>query len=319
MRAFASVRVHRGFTLVELLVVIAIIGILVALLLPAIQSSREAARNIQCRNHLKQLGLAAHNYHTAHRKFPGWGGEYLGGNTESLMLVSRVNGYQHSPDRRVGVSWIAQSMPHMEGAAETDIVTNWREEQGNPVDLPNVRAAVQTPVPGLYCPTRRAALAYPLLYEYGTFFGTVGGRTDYAMNGGPSFIVSPGVWIAGKKVGAKDITDGLSNTLFIGEKIMQSDYIETGGDFGDFAPFWGRTGFDRFGELNSYVRQAMDAPSRDRPGNCGGACHSFGSAHVSTWNVVLGDGSVRSLDYNMENAVFRLLAGTQDGIPVVLD
>ena len=70
---------ERAFTFVELLVVIAIIGVLVALLLPAVQASREAARNLQCRHHLKQLGLGCHNYLSTHRVFPGWAGEWVEG------------------------------------------------------------------------------------------------------------------------------------------------------------------------------------------------------------------------------------------------
>ena len=308
-----------GFTLVELLVVIAIIGILVALLLPAVQSSREAARNIQCRNHLKQLGLAAHNYHTTHRKFPGSAGESMHG----LAGVRQVSGYEPSPVRRLGVSWISQSLPFMEGGPVAESVTAWRWEDGRPYAIPNLSAAMEMALEGLYCPSRRAPIAYPLLYEYSAFYGLVGGRTDYAINGGGHALMLSerigGVWIAGQRVGAKDITDGLSHTLFAGEKAMQTEEYETGGDYGDFSPFWGRTGFDRFGEINSYVRQVREAPFRDRPGSCEAACHSFGSAHVGSWNVVHCDGSVRSLPYATNMQVLRAFAGIDDGRRVELD
>ena len=307
-----------GFTLVELLVVIAIIGVLVALLLPAIQASRESARNMQCRNHLKQLALAAHNYLTAHRKFPGSAGEDI-----ELMDFEEVPGYQPSREWRLGVSWIAQIMPHMDGAAPAEVVTSWRIEQGDPIDLPQVQVAVGTAQANLYCPTRRAAVAYPLLYNLAAFYGPAAGRTDYALNGGAMWVSTGrsarGVWFAGHRIGAKDITDGLSFTLLAGEKSMQVERIETGGDYGDFSPFWGRTGSNRRAEVNSYVREARWAPFRDRSQSCLEACHAFGSAHVGAWNVALCDGSVRSLSYSLESETFLSLSGIDEGALVVLD
>src|SRR5438874_9877134 len=100
MRTSSPRFARSAFTLVELLVVIAIIGVLVALLLPAVQAAREAARRTQCTNHLKQLGLAAHNFHDVSGTFPK----------------------QTSPNGQTGVSWLCLVLPYLEQKAIADQV-----------------------------------------------------------------------------------------------------------------------------------------------------------------------------------------------------
>ena len=272
-----------GFTLVELLVVIAIIGVLVALLLPAVQASREAARNMQCRNNLKQIGLACHNYHTAHRKFPGYSFR------------------NHQGDWQTG-TWLVQIMPDMELAALAESLNEVvRDRQSR--NRPELILAFQTVVPGYYCPSRRAALAYPL--EFPVLGLREAPRNDYAMNGGGQTLsvdfIRPevrGVWVPQQRMGAKDITDGLSNTYLAGEKFMNPEEYETGHDFGDSGPFiaWAQ---------NSVVRTAAGTTFRDKTGNCEGSCHNFGSAHVSFWNALMCDGSVQSKNYSMSRIVHQ--------------
>ena len=100
-----------GFTLVELLVVIAIIGILVALLLPAIQAAREAARRTECKNNLKNIGLAIHNFHDTHKRFP-MGGTINAPQIQNYVVNGRPNGTE-----RQGLGWLYQILPHLEEGA----------------------------------------------------------------------------------------------------------------------------------------------------------------------------------------------------------
>ena len=302
-------RQRLGFTLVELLVVIAIIGILVALLLPAVQAARDAARRMQCKSHLKQIGLTCHTYAEAKGVLPGYASERGPGSVFFETGAEKVEGFK-------GNSWIVQSLPYMEDAALADIFiqaeldSDFRDE-----DL--VRAAVATPVPMFYCPSRRAAEAYPLNGIWRDQYGDFGARTDYAMNGGAGSkngreltVLADGVWIFGKRVSLKKITDGLSNTFLVGEKGMDPDKYITGRSFGDHAPIIGSKTLEA--AVNTYVRYAAEVASQDRPGNCL-SCHDFGSAHTGSWHVAMGDGSVRALSYSMALDTFRALATIHGG------
>lgn len=143
-------RITAGFTLVELLVVIAIIGVLVALLLPAVQAAREAARNSQCKNSLKQIGLGMINYESARREFPAGGWSF---------------GWMGDPDAGTGPrqpgGWIYQTTPYLEQANVTFIGGGTRGTAKYNA-LSKQREVV---VPLFYCPSRRAAVALPAMEE----------------------------------------------------------------------------------------------------------------------------------------------------------
>jgi prepilin-type N-terminal cleavage/methylation domain-containing protein/prepilin-type processing-associated H-X9-DG protein len=208
-------RTVRGFTLVELLVVIAIIGVLVALLLPAIQAAREAARRTECMNHLKQIGLALQTYHDTQKSFPAG---------------------RDKPDQ-FGVSWAFRILPQMEEA-----VIYATYDKNSRVDDPPNEQAMRTPIDIYACPSRRAAAANrnfdnndepPAPDKQG-----VASLGDYAANAGQTVETGienldptsetfssaavdttvAGPIYSGSKISARRVTDGLSSTIAVGER-----------------------------------------------------------------------------------------------------
>jgi prepilin-type N-terminal cleavage/methylation domain-containing protein len=296
-----------GFTLVELLVVISIIGILIAMLLPAVQSVREAARRIQCRNNLKQLGLALHIFHTAHMRFPpGWKADTDAG----------VPGW----------GWNSYILPFIEQGNVYDQI-NFAVN----LDLPIHLAVRKTNLPGVLCPssatsddtffdlpkgdyTDRYSPQVPFPFEVARthYVGSIGsGVAQDEMPDGsfcPSF-VGPGaitnvdgMFFRDSKRPLEDIRDGASNTILIGERsgeIFDSTWV--GVVHGSAFPAWRVIGWT--GE-----------PPNNRP-NSEVHFHGyaqFNSAHSGLTHFALCDGSVQVVSDQVNPPTFKA-SGTING------
>jgi prepilin-type N-terminal cleavage/methylation domain-containing protein/prepilin-type processing-associated H-X9-DG protein len=202
------IRTRAGFTLIELLVVIAIIAILIALLLPAVQQAREAARRTQCKNNLKQLGLAAHNYHDTHSSFP-----------------------LNASDSLYGYSAHAQLLPFHEQANLHSLIDFNRPAQLGLAWRPQMNPAIQ-PVASralnvLLCPSEAGDPFY---------FDANGDRWaggNYLLNGGSGggveycSRINDGLFWRGSRTKFRDITDGTSNTVFIAETLFGNRQTDT--------------------------------------------------------------------------------------------
>jgi prepilin-type N-terminal cleavage/methylation domain-containing protein/prepilin-type processing-associated H-X9-DG protein len=314
----------RGFTLVELLVVITIIGILISLLLPAVQAAREAARRSQCSNNLRQLGLGALQHLEAHGYFPtgGWGYRWVG-----------------DPDRGFGHSqpggWVYNILPYIEQQALHDAGKGLSDAEKRTA----AARVVMTPLALLNCPTRRQ----PLLYPQGASVPlnadsiSMSAKTDYAANSGsdgssfetsgPSLGNIPaidagtyawnvtsrnGICYQVSEVKMAQVRDGASNTILIGEKYLNADHYTTGAMGGDNETMYGGPNVDNFRMTyyNATNPSASKVPWQDRPGII--APWRFGSAHASGCNMVFCDGSVRQMSYSVDPLTFSYLGSRSD-------
>lgn len=291
----SSRKTRFAFTLVELLVVIAIIGILVALLLPAVQAAREAARRTQCVNQLKQMSLAFQNHESTFGYFPD-GGEYW--DTSRTMISGKP---ATAPEQNWG--WAFQLLPFI--------------EQANIWTLANDRAVRESEIEMYFCPSRRSPMRV-FDSRYGNSY-----QFDYAGNGGVSEIEPaagsfgngrdgtvvrrPGAnRLRSPKVGFKTITDGSSSTLLLGEKYIRPDLLGE------------RQADEDQGYVSGWdwdtIRWGFQPPLAPRVGVW--AADRFGSYHPSGMNAALCDASVHFILNDIDPIIFTGLS-TRAGEEVI--
>lgn len=296
---------RRGFTLIELLVVIAIIAILVALLLPAVQQAREAARRSQCKNNLKQIGIALHNYHDVHSVLPpGW--------------VSVDAGAHSAHDGVNGAGWGLMVLPSMDQA-------NLYEEFNPNVSIADpANASIRSQLLSVYrCPSDPQPDFWPIHEEgtttvlanlpianYVAAFGTeeldgcenAPGTAPVLANGQCR---SDGIFYHNSKVRFRDITDGTSNTFMAGERRTDPNAM----------PAWYSTWVGMVPEGEEAFQRILgvfDHPPNDP------AAHldDFSSQHTGGAHFLLADGHVRFVSENVDHGVY-LGVGTISGEEVL--
>lgn len=305
-------RNRKAFTLVELLVVIAIIGILIAMLLPAVQAAREAARRMQCSNNLKQIGLALQNYHAAHQTFPY-------GN-----LRTKAESY--------GFSWWVRILPYTELSTIYDMLDHdsaligWSGHAAGAGNPHNHDVLFELTFPFGRCPSSPLNIfSYQYAQSFSPTYAGIAGSSEH-----PTATFSPGgtgkrslggVLIPDDGVKISEVTDGTSNTMAVAET---SDWCRDANGKKEDCRCDCIHGFQMSGNNSSSdhrtfnlttVMHRINEKSINAygvAGNCGNN-RPIQSAHSGGANSVLVDGSVRFLNEEMNIRVFRDLADRDDG------
>lgn len=320
-------RPKRGFTLIELLVVIAVIAILIALLLPAVQQAREAARRSQCKNNLKQLGLALHNYESTHRVFPpgGLGFPYVWSAHAHLLPYVEQDSLKHLLNYDVPPLLAFNTGGH------------------DAAKVGQNDAAGQTRIPLFVCPSDGDGVP-------GSVYGAVSypacagsGQNGSASSDDGSINNADGIIFSRSKIGFRDVTDGATNTVAFSEHLL-GDWQNSAPSAGDYerrvvelsmgtqttpaacdpasAPVWsGQRGAKWInGHLADTMYNHWLRPNADLP-DCHNGFHNYAltsarSAHDGGIQVVLVDGSCRFVSESIDLSLWRAL-GTRNGCEVV--
>lgn len=308
-------RRRRAFTLVEMLVVIAIIGILLAILLPAVQMAREAARASQCKNHLKQIGVALHNYHDSQRYFPmGW--------------VSGIKGA--NPTNSWG--WASMILPQMDQvpiAQKIDFVNGFDGGLLNGANSASGVSGIEaTKIPVYRCPSD---IGVDLVINPGALQMTYGARSNYVGVTGGLLVDTPSLNDQGGSFGANschtvtDFKDGTSWVVLVGERAFR----EVAGGRGPSALWAGtRSGVPGTPTANGVafavgecVTKMNTLPSGDvdplGAANPNPTWHGFGSRHPGGSQFLVADGAVRFVSENIDPTVYKNLSTIADYVRIL--
>ncbi|MDO4573826.1 MAG: DUF1559 domain-containing protein [Planctomycetia bacterium] len=332
-------RPHPAFTLVELLVVIAIIGMLVGLLLPAVQQAREAARQMQCNNNLRQMALAHLNLETSNRAFPSGGWYWC---------------WAGDPDRGLGVSqpgsWAYPMLPFIEQTALFQLGSDGDPHTVTDTQKQGVKECCEVPLSVLICPSRRSVKLYDIKNQSAnknlpTTDMPQGVKSDYAGNYGSgsysevSTSLPPtnmsdaktrdakqdwptdeqdGIFYYRSHVTLGEIRDGTTNTYLLGEKYLNPDYYEQQGSTvycgsdNETAYHGGNSDMGRATYYNATNPSQGLIPLQDRAGFEWRSIR-FGSPHAGALGMAMCDGSVHRITYSINPEIHAYLGNRRDG------
>ena len=286
-------RPTRGFTLIELLVVICLIAVITTLLLPAMQRSRDQARLAQCKNNLKQLGLAFHNYHDVHKTFPpGWTQHHP----------------QPGPQTRYG--WSVFVLPFVDQIVVYKGL-DFRAQRGGPLEV------FQARIPTYRCPEDSSPDLNSQRGQFGTMnysanFGPIApprlldnGLSEYWPGSVPTLLTTGGLAFLNSKIAVRDIRDGTSNTFLIGERSATSG-----------SAIWMGVRGNEF--ENDQVTDCSPGHEINKSES------SFSSRHVGGAQFLMCDGAVRFINEQIPSGpgvqqqmpIYQRLSGRSDGLPV---
>ena len=309
-RSRKNVSSRIAFTVIELLVVIAITGVLIGILLPAVQSAREASRRVVCQNHLKQIGLGFQMHHTTVGWLPtgGWGWSWTGDGDRGF-------------DERQPGGWTYNLLPFIEQSDLHDIDRGFQGSSKMSAAADRLEALVEV----FSCPSRRSGERTLTPYQMNNAdFRPMVAKSDYAVNCGdqprneidggpaPGSITPPptptletGISYRCSRISFKDILDGTSHTLCAGEKYLSVDRWGTGQDAADNENLF--TGYNN--DLFRSTHEVYYPPSVDRNQV---VKFTYGSAHQAGFHAVLCDGSVQTYNFEIEKEVYRKLGNRAD-------